>query len=161
MDTGWFRHNNTTPNTFSSPAILEQAGLTESVLKLFEQNTLGRLKLTGLVLRLQMAYEGQAAYTEIHRGDYAETGALPQDSEDLVNYTRSLAGVEVGLFFMEQPRGGVKVASVRGVSTLLALPSSLAAAVIAWPPALLSKPPLMSPVRACLAAVGAALDALS
>jgi phosphoesterase RecJ-like protein len=34
---------------------------------------------------------------------------LPQDSEDLINYTRSLAGVEVGLFFMEQPRGGVKV----------------------------------------------------
>ena len=37
------------------------------------------------------------------------TGALPQDSEDLVNYTRSVQGVEVGLFFMEQPRGGVKV----------------------------------------------------
>ncbi len=49
------------------------------------------------------------AHTEILCGDYASTGALPQDSEDLVNYTRSLAGVEVGLFFMEQPRGGVKV----------------------------------------------------
>jgi phosphoesterase RecJ-like protein len=49
------------------------------------------------------------AHTEIRRDDYAATGALPQDSEDLVNYTLSLAGVEVGLFFMEQPRGGVKV----------------------------------------------------
>ena len=49
------------------------------------------------------------AYTEIRRGDYEATGAMPQDSEDLVNYTRSLEGVEVGLFFMEQPRGGVKV----------------------------------------------------
>ena len=37
------------------------------------------------------------------------TGATPQDSEDLVNYTRSIEGVEVGLLFMEQPRGGVKV----------------------------------------------------
>ncbi len=49
------------------------------------------------------------AFTEIRRDDYAATGAVPQDSENLVNYTRSLQGVEVGLFFMEQPRGGVKV----------------------------------------------------
>jgi phosphoesterase RecJ-like protein len=41
--------------------------------------------------------------------DYEATGATPQDSEDLVNYARGVAGVEVGLFFMEQPRGGVKV----------------------------------------------------
>jgi phosphoesterase RecJ-like protein len=27
----------------------------------------------------------------------------------LVNFTRGLVGVEVGLFFMEQPEGGVKV----------------------------------------------------
>jgi len=49
------------------------------------------------------------AHTEIRRDDYQKTGALPQDSEDLVNYVRSVAGVEVGLLFMEQPRGGVKV----------------------------------------------------
>ena len=46
---------------------------------------------------------------EVHLGDYAATGAVPQDTEDLINFTRSIAGVEVGLFFMEQPRGGVKV----------------------------------------------------
>ena len=64
----------------------------------------------GLVLeRLQMTPDGQVAYTEVRRSDYAGTGAVPQDSEDLVNFTRSLAGVEVGLLFMEQPRGGVKV----------------------------------------------------
>jgi bifunctional oligoribonuclease and PAP phosphatase NrnA len=112
MDTGWFRHSNTTPATFRLAALLEQAGAnpTAAYEKLFEQNTLGRLKLMGLVLsRLTTAHGGKTAYTEILRGDYAATGALPQDSEDLVNYTRSLAGVEVGLFFMEQPRGGVKV----------------------------------------------------
>src|SRR5205807_2215156 len=52
---------------------------------------------------------GRTAYAELHRGDYAATGAVPQDSEDLINYPRSLAGVEVALFLMEQPRGGVKV----------------------------------------------------
>ena len=31
------------------------------------------------------------------------------DSEDLVDYTVSLRGVEVGMLFIEQARGGVKV----------------------------------------------------
>jgi phosphoesterase RecJ-like protein len=112
MDTGWFRHKNTTPATFALAGELVRAGAraTEAYDYLFEQNTLGRLKLTGLVLsRLQLAHGGRVAHTEIRRGDYADTGAVPQDSEDLVNYTRSLAGVEVGLLLMEQPRGGVKV----------------------------------------------------
>jgi phosphoesterase RecJ-like protein len=112
MDTGWFRHSNTTPATFTLASVLVRSGAkpTAAYDALFERNTLGRLKLTGLVLdRLQTALDGQVAYTEIRRGDYEATGAVPQDSEDLVNYTRSLAGVEVGLFFMEQPRGGVKV----------------------------------------------------
>jgi phosphoesterase RecJ-like protein len=112
MDTGWFRHSNTTPATFTLAADLVRAGArpTEAYESLFEQNTLGRLKLTGLVLsRLQVTHGGRVAHTEILRDDYASTSALPQDSEDLINYTRSLAGVEVGLLFMEQPRGGVKI----------------------------------------------------
>lgn len=112
MDTGWFRHSNTTATTFDLAEKLVRAGAKPVELydKLFEQNTLPRLKLTGLVLdRLQMVGDNRVAYTEIRRDDYATTGATPQDSEDLINYTRSLIGVEVGLLFMEQPRGGVKV----------------------------------------------------
>jgi phosphoesterase RecJ-like protein len=112
MDTGWFRHANTTPATFTLAAELEAAGAAPTALYelLFEQNSLARLKLMGLVLdRLQVTKDGRIAYTVLMRDDYAATGAVPQDSEDLVNFTRSVAGVEVGLFFMEQPRGGVKV----------------------------------------------------
>jgi phosphoesterase RecJ-like protein len=112
MDTGWFRHDNTSSATMRLAANLIEAGArpTAAYEALFEQNTLARLKLTGVVLaRLQLALDGRVCYTEIHKDDYAATGAVPQDSEDLVNYTRSVCGVEVGLFFMEQPRGGVKV----------------------------------------------------
>jgi phosphoesterase RecJ-like protein len=112
MDTGWFRHPNTTPRTFTLAADLQKAGAnpTSAYERLFEHNSLGRLRLTGLVLeRLRLECGGRVAYTEIRQGDYEVTGSTPQDSEDLVNYTRSIAGVEVGLFFMEQPRGGVKV----------------------------------------------------
>jgi phosphoesterase RecJ-like protein len=58
---------------------------------------------------LQIVDEGRVALTHVLREDYQTTGANPSDTEELVNYTRSLSGVEVGLFFMEQPRGGVKV----------------------------------------------------
>src|SRR5262249_42247276 len=47
MDTGWFRHNNTTPDTHILAAELVRAGarITEAYECLFEQSTLGRLKL--------------------------------------------------------------------------------------------------------------------
>jgi phosphoesterase RecJ-like protein len=112
MDTGWFRHSNTSSATFALAAELVRAGARQDLLyqRLFEDNSLPRLKLLGLVLeRLQVTEGGRVAHTEIRRADYAATGAVPQDSEDMVNYTLSLAGVEVGLLFMEQPRGGVKI----------------------------------------------------
>jgi phosphoesterase RecJ-like protein len=112
MDTGWFRHLNTTPATLKLAAHLTEAGAqpTAAYEALFEQNTPGKLRLTGLVLgRLQVAHAGQICHTELHKDDYAISGAVPQDSEDMVNYTRSVVGVEVGLFFMEQPQGGIKV----------------------------------------------------
>jgi phosphoesterase RecJ-like protein len=111
-DTGWFRHSNTTAATFTLVAELMRCGARPDFLyeHIFEQNTVARLRLMARVLeRLRVVADGQVAYSEIRRDDYAATGATPQDTEDLVNYTRSVAGVEVGLFFMEQPRGGVKV----------------------------------------------------
>jgi phosphoesterase RecJ-like protein len=112
MDTGWFRHANTTPSSFTLASKLVQAGAKPELLyeELFERNSLPRLKLIGLVLeRLQVTESGRVAYSEVRRADYETTAATPQDTEDLVNFTRSVAGVEVGLLFMEQPRGGTKV----------------------------------------------------
>lgn len=112
MDTGWFRHSNTTPATFALASELVRAGAKPEILyeDLFERNSLPRLKLIGLVLdRLQVAEGGRVAHSEVRCADYETTAATPQDTEDLVNFTRSVAGVEVGLLFMEQPRGGTKV----------------------------------------------------
>jgi phosphoesterase RecJ-like protein len=111
-DTGWFRHGNTKPETFALAQALMEAGARPTYLyeMIYEQNTLPRLRLTGLVLeRLQVLAGGQISYTEVRSTDYAQTGAVPQDTEDMINFCRSLAGVEVAAFFMEQPAGGVKV----------------------------------------------------
>ena len=112
MDTGWFQHGNTTAATFALVSALVHAGARPSYTsdQLFKNNPLPRLKLMGLVLeRLQVTRGGLVAHTEIRLADYAATGATPADSEDLVNYTLSVAGVEVGILFVEQPKGGVKV----------------------------------------------------
>jgi phosphoesterase RecJ-like protein len=58
---------------------------------------------------MQVIEDGRVAFTQIRLDDYETTGAHPMDSEDLVSYTRSVAGVEIGLLFLEQPRGGIKV----------------------------------------------------
>jgi phosphoesterase RecJ-like protein len=112
MDTGWFRHSNTTAATMALAGELIQLGARPQLLHelLYERNTLPRLKLTGVALeRLHVEHGGQIGWSEIRRDDYAATEAVPQDTEDLVNYTLSVTGVKVGLLFMEQPRGGVKV----------------------------------------------------
>jgi phosphoesterase RecJ-like protein len=112
MDTGWYRHSNARAATFELAGRLVAAGARPEFLyeRLFEECSLARMKLTGLVLdRLEVTHGGLVAHTELRLADYQATGATPQDSEDLVNFTRSLTGVEVGVFFMEQPRGGVKI----------------------------------------------------
>lgn len=112
MDTGWFYHRNTTARTFALIQELVEAGARPSHLheQLFERNTLGRLKLTGLILdRLTVTAGGRIAHSAIFKGDYEQTGSRPPDSEDLINYTMSLAGVTIGLLFMEQLRGGIKI----------------------------------------------------
>jgi phosphoesterase RecJ-like protein len=45
----------------------------------------------------------------VYLSDYAATGAVPGDTEDLINYPRAVDGVEVALLFIEQPEGGTKV----------------------------------------------------
>jgi phosphoesterase RecJ-like protein len=48
------------------------------------------------------------AHSEIRFTDYAETGADPLDTEDLVNEL-SVIGVDVRVLFLEQREGSVKV----------------------------------------------------
>jgi bifunctional oligoribonuclease and PAP phosphatase NrnA len=111
-DTGWFRHKNTTPATFALAEKLTAAGADPTYLydAIYEQNTAARLNLLGLVLtRMRVIDDGKIAFSEVFRDDYGKTGAIPQDTEDAVGFARSINGIEVGMLFLEQPAGGVKV----------------------------------------------------
>ncbi|MFO0955883.1 MAG: bifunctional oligoribonuclease/PAP phosphatase NrnA [Isosphaeraceae bacterium] len=112
MDTGWFRHPSTTPETLRTAAELMEAGADVSRIYrlLFERNTAGRLLMMGESLSgLRTDLDGRIAYSAVTREDFERTGAIPPDTEDLVDYTVSLRGVEVGLLFIEQKRGGIKL----------------------------------------------------
>jgi bifunctional oligoribonuclease and PAP phosphatase NrnA len=112
MDTGWFRHSNTRSRTLRAAAELVDAGAKVDGLyrQLFERNTLGRVKLMGETLGgMKTDLGGKIAYATISKDDLHRTKAIPPDSEDLVDFTVSLRGVEVGMLFIEQARGGVKV----------------------------------------------------
>jgi phosphoesterase RecJ-like protein len=111
-DTGWFRHPNTTAATFALADELVRAGAAPTALyeHLYEAAPAARLKLVGLALgRLEVRANGLIAFTEVKLADYAATGAVPGDTEDLINYPRAIDGVELALVFIEQPEGGTKV----------------------------------------------------
>lgn len=112
MDTGWFHHPNTKPGTLRTVAELVEAGapINEIYRALFERNSLGRLRLMGETLsNLNTVSNGRVAYTTVTQAGIERSGAIPQDTEDLVDFTVSLKGVEVGLLFFEQSRGGIKL----------------------------------------------------
>ncbi len=112
LDTGWFRHPNTTAKSFELAAELVAAGANPTPLyeQLFECASVSRLKLIGVALaRMQQRAGGRIAYTEVKTSDYSETGAVPGDTEDLINFPRSIEGVDLAMVFIEQPDGGTKI----------------------------------------------------
>lgn len=112
MDTGWFRHPNTSAETLRIIASLIDSGapISEIFKKIFERNTLGRLKLVGRTLSsLETAFDGRVAWATVTREALEKAGALPSDTEDLVDYTVSILGVELGFLMMELPAGGIKL----------------------------------------------------
>ncbi len=111
-DTGWFRFLSTTGNTYRRAGELVDAGARPQDIytALYEQETLARLQLRGRILaRTTTDLNGRLAYTAALREDFAATGALPSDTEDVINLTLAVAGVEVGVILVEQASGGFKI----------------------------------------------------
>jgi phosphoesterase RecJ-like protein len=111
-DTGWFRFGSTTPGTYQIAARLVQAGASPAAIyrELYEQDTLGRVKLRGVILsRVALESEGRLAHTYVLRDDFDQTGSLPSDTEDAINLTLAIAGVVFAVILVEQRQGGFKI----------------------------------------------------
>jgi phosphoesterase RecJ-like protein len=103
-DTGWFRFNSVTALTYAAAGRLIHSGAQPAAIfsSLYEQNTLARLHLQGRILSAtKTELGGRLIYSSATPQDLAETGAEATDTEDVVNRLLGVAGVEVGLLFLE------------------------------------------------------------
>jgi len=111
-DTGWFRFGSVTADTYRIIARLVDVGVVPSEVyaDLYERDTLGRLKLRGLILsRTTSELDGALMHTHVLKEDFAETGAEPSDTEDVINMTLTISGTRGSVIFVEQLRGGFKL----------------------------------------------------
>ena len=78
--------------------------------QLYEQETLGRLRLRGTVLeRVRVELNGRLAHTHIRLSDFEETGAVASDTEDLVNLCLTIKGTDAAMILVEQTPDVYKV----------------------------------------------------
>jgi phosphoesterase RecJ-like protein len=114
-DTGQFRFNSTSRQTFLLAAELMARGAkpAEAGFELYERESIAKLKLLQRVLAtLQMECRGRVCIGRLPLGVFAATGTSAEDTEGLVDYARSVDGVEVGVLIEEREDGSVK-ASLR------------------------------------------------
>lgn len=111
-DTGWFRFSSVTPETYHATADLMEAGAnpTELYRELHEQESLGRIRLIGRTLsKTESHLDGKLMITWILQEDFNAAGALPSDSEDIINSLLTIRDSQMAVLFSELKKGGFKV----------------------------------------------------
>ncbi|HZP59043.1 MAG TPA: DHH family phosphoesterase [Opitutaceae bacterium] len=107
-DTGQFRFNSTSRRTFLLAAELMALGAqpAEAGYELYERESAGKLQLLQKFLAsLRMECGGRICLGTLPEGIFAETGTTAEDTEGLVDYARSIDGVDIGVLVEERPEG--------------------------------------------------------
>ncbi len=106
-DTGSFRFSSTTPHTLRVGARLMELGAVPDRIHsaLSDNNTVDRLRLLGYALseRLVVHPELKAAIISLSAADLARFNFRPGDTEGLVNYGLSVAGMRLAALVIERP----------------------------------------------------------
>jgi len=113
-DTGQFRYRGANQRVFEICARLCHLGASpaDAANELYEKEKPGRIQLLQRFLAsFRFECEGRVCIGLLDPTVYEETGTLPEDSENLVDYTRSLEGVDVGVLIEE--RDGMIKGSLR------------------------------------------------
>lgn len=111
-DTGFFRYHNTTRRTFEAALELVNAGVVPGDVSLWinESQSRGSIKLLGLCLTtLELHASDRIATTELPKRFFAESGAVPEDTEGIVNYGRNIEGVLVSALLKEGDANSTRV----------------------------------------------------
>jgi len=115
MDTGNFQHPNVTPRTLVVAAALREAGapLSEIARRLYRSKPNSQLALFGRVLgRMESDLDGRLVWSTLELADLPATGALPSESEGLVDLLSQSETSEAAILFKETEIGVTRI-SVR------------------------------------------------
>ncbi len=110
-DTGRFSYSNATPRALRDAAEMIEAGADAHRLYtlVYESRTAPALALLGRVLsRVTLANDDRVVYSWITDDDLKETGALPEETENLVDIVRQTGNVDAVVIFKEE-HGVVKI----------------------------------------------------
>ena len=118
-DTGQFRFASTSERVFRLCAELMAHGANPPAAgqELYERESFGKLKLLQhFISSLKLECGGRVCIGVLHNGTFEKTGASVEDTEGLVDYARSIDGVEIGVLIEERP--GVIKASLRAMRSV-------------------------------------------
>jgi phosphoesterase RecJ-like protein len=110
-DTGRFSYGNTTARALRDAAEMVEAGAEAAAIyaRIYETKSAASLALLGRVLsRVTLANGARVAYSWMTDEDLTETGALGEDTENLIDTVRQIGGVEAVAFFRRQ-RDSIKI----------------------------------------------------
>ena len=113
-DTGQFRFPSTSSRVFRLSAELMAHGADPSLAgqELYERESFGKLKLLQYYISsLKLEAGGRICIGTLPNGIFEKVGATVEDTEGLVDYARSIEGVEIGVLIEE--RADVIKASLR------------------------------------------------
>ncbi len=109
-DTGQFRFSSTTKDTFEICCHLMEQGAdpAKAALALYEQESPAKLALLQQFLAsFYYVCDGKACIGILDEQAWKESGARKEDTEGLVDYARSIEGVDIGVL-LEEREGSVK-----------------------------------------------------
>jgi len=104
-DTGAFRHNNVDDRAFDMAKFLVQKGADPHYIAtmVYERNKLSTVKLLQETLSTLKLYEnGKISSLTVERKTLQKCGAKEEETEGLVNYARSIDGVEVAFIMIQK-----------------------------------------------------------
>jgi phosphoesterase RecJ-like protein len=111
-DTGSFRYPGVSPRTFSISARLLEAGAdpVNVARKLFDSNTLGRLRLQGAVLHtMEIDETGRLAILRLDDAMPVAAGGTAEETDGLINLPLSVKAIQAAVFFKEAEHGQWRV----------------------------------------------------
>lgn len=111
-DTGSFQYDSTTPGTLRRVANLMEIGVPAAQInvRIYEEKPKAVFQLLCSVLStLTTSSCGKVSWMTVTRETIKNSGAEDEHTEGLVNYAKSIRGVEVGMLFREVEEGCYKI----------------------------------------------------